>query len=137
MSKFGFNRSQEKMNLIKQDLPKVIANDSIRFFLSGYKKQGFENKIFEAWKPRLNKGKGRDLTRSILVDSGALRRSLSNSVKLATWELIKFQVEVPYAGYINYGTDKMVARKFIGKSKELDKQIFVKINKVVSKIWLG
>lgn len=137
MSKMGFNRKISKFERLRFELPKIIANDSVRFFLDGFNKQGFTDSAFAGWKPRKGTQSGRNATRKILVDTGALRRSVSNSVKTASWELIRFQVELPYAAYINKGTDKMPQRKFMGTSFQLRKENVEKIRKVINKIWQG
>lgn len=135
MSKFGFNKAIMKLETIKTQLPKVIANDAVGFWLKGFREEGFTDKTFKAWKPRKGTQTGRNATRKILVDSGKLRRSVSNSVKTATWQMIHFKVEVPYAKYVQEGTDKMEARKFMGDSFQLRKQLTAKINLVIRKIW--
>jgi phage gpG-like protein len=135
MSKMKFDKAIGRFEKIRYGLPKIIADDSVRFFLDGFNKEGFTDTAFKAWKPRKGKQSGRNATRKILVDSGALRRSVSNSVKVATWDLIKFQVELPYAKYVQEGTDKMPARKFIGLSKQLMLQNQKKIRQVIDKIW--
>jgi phage gpG-like protein len=135
MSKFGFHKAAMRLETIKYQLPKVIANDATRFWLKGFKDEGFTDENFKAWKPRKGKQSGRNATRRILVDSGALRRSVSNSVKIATWQVIKFSVELPYANYVQEGTDNMPARKFMGDSLQLRKQLGAKITMVINKIW--
>jgi phage gpG-like protein len=137
MSKLGIDKSLSKFENIKFQLPKIIANDGVRFFLKGFRSQGFTDEVFTRWKSRKGVQKGRDATRNILVDSGALRRSVSNSVKVATWDKIKFQVELPYAAYLNNGTDKMPQRKFMGDSKKLTQENIKKIKEVIGSIWQG
>jgi len=44
-------------------------------------------------------------------------------------------VDVPYASYLNEGTEKMVKRQFVGQTAELTAQQKVKINEVISEIW--
>lgn len=136
MSKLGIDKVLKKFGQMREELPKILANDTVRFFLQGFNREGFTDRKFEAWKPRKRVAlSGRDSTRKILVDSGALRRSVSNSVKVATFDLIKFSVELPYAEYVNNGTAKMPARKFMGFSAELKKQNQKKIKQVIDKIW--
>lgn len=137
MSKLGLNKALAKFEQIKTTLPRVIANDSVGFFLKGFDKGGFTDASFKAWKPRKGKQYGRNATRKILVDSGALRRAVSNSVKQANWDAIKFEVELNYAAYVNNGTDKMPQRKYIGSSKKLTKQNLEKIEVVINNIWQG
>jgi len=135
MSKLGIDKVMKKFNDMRDQLPKVLANDTVKFFLQGFSKEGFTDNNFKPWAPRKGKQTGRNETRSILVDTGALRRSVSNSVKITTFDLIKFSVELPYAEYVNNGTSKMEARKFMGASAELNKRNKKKIKQVIDVIW--
>lgn len=137
MSKLGLDKAIKRFERIRFELPKIVANDCVRFWLDGFQKEGFTNVQFEPWKPRKGKQTGRNSTRRILVDSGALRRSVSNSVKEATWQRISFKVELPYAVYHMTGTGKMPKRKFMGDSVTLRRQLTKKTRDVISKIWQG
>lgn len=135
MSKMGIDKVMKKFADMREQLPKVLANDTVKFFLQGFNKEGFTDTAFKQWAPRKGKQTGRNATRKILVDSGALRRSVSNSAKITTFELIKFSVELPYAEYVNNGTPNMEARKFMGVSAELKKKNQKKIKQVIDVIW--
>ena len=135
MSKMGIDKVMKKFADMREQLPKVLANDTVKFFLQGFAKEGFTDTAFKPWAPRKGKQTGRNATRSILVDTGALRRSVSNSAKITTFELIKFSVELPYAEYVNNGTPNMEARQFMGASAELKKKNQKKIKQVIDVIW--
>lgn len=106
MSKFNFKTVQRNFLQMKRDLPKVIANDALRFFLDSFTKQGWDDGGLKKWKKRkVNKGKNR----AILVKSGRLRRDVRRSQTSATFNLIKFVVDNPYAHVHNNGYNGPVA----------------------------
>lgn len=135
MSKMGIDKVMKKFDQMRDVLPKVLADDTLKFFISAFNKEGFTENGFKPWAPRKGKQTGRNSTRKILMDTGKLKRSVSNSIKIETFNLIKFSVEVPYAEYVNNGTGNMVARKFMGKSPELKKRNEKLIKQVIDDIW--
>lgn len=105
MSKFGFDKVLTGMERLKKSLPLKVGNDAKNFFTDSFKKEGFEDKQFNRWKPRQARGKvkKKDQTRNILMNTGRLRRSVANSLKSYTFDAIKFSVDVPYAAIHNFG----------------------------------
>lgn len=148
MSKFGFDRVKKNMAQVRAELPPVLGSTAQNFFLSSFRYQGFEEGA-QKWKevkrrmpdqPEYKYPKKKGLsrrTKPILSMTGRLRRAVSTSLREATWKIIRFVVDVPYAEYLNEGTDKMAKRQYIGKSEILDKKIKEKIEKVVNGIWQG
>jgi len=150
MDKFNFDKIIEKVERMKTDLPKVIANDTLNYFMEGFDKQEWDG---QKWKEvqRRTPGtpaykypkKGADSRRNsaILVRTGTLRRALSNSIVKADFNSIKFVVttggENEYAGYNNYGTSKIPKRQFVGDSPLLRKRQLDKIKSYMQKIWQG
>ena len=47
----------------------------------------------------------------------------------------KMIVDVPYASYLNDGTDKMPQRQFIGQTVELTRMQEQKINEIITRIF--
>lgn len=139
MSKFNLDRVIANIEQVKTTLPKIIANDAQRFFLSSWDKQGFTDVVTTPWAPRKKETK-KTKGKSILVGTGRLRRAVSQSAKIVTFEKIKFEVNLPYAAIHNYGGNlgnggKMPKREFMGDSKTLRDLLEKKINLVVEKIW--
>ena len=136
MDAFGIDRIIKGISAMKNELPKVLANQAQNFFVDNFAKQGFDNGTVKKWKevqrripgtPSYKYPKKKDLgrrSRAILQGkgSGQLRGAVNNSIREASFSLVRLTVSVPYASYLNKGTPKMPARKFIGNSKTLNKQ---------------
>lgn len=133
-NKFHFGKLKQDLEQLKRELPLVIANQAQNFFLSSFKRQGWEDNSFVAWEevqrrlkdtnaykyPKKKKLSRR--TKPILVMTGRLRRAVANSIKYAANGRVLLQVNksaVPYAEYQNNGTKRIKARKFMGDSAKL------------------
>ena len=58
MDKFNFDQIIKKLEQAKSSLPKVLANDTKKFFLSSWQKQGWDDGVVKSWAPRkYNKNK--------------------------------------------------------------------------------
>lgn len=136
MSQFGFDKVLNNLTRVKRELPKMVANDTKNYFLNSFKVEAWDGKAWELPKRRKKKHpKGRDRSKT-LVQTGKLRRAVSNSLKTATWEVIKFDVtDVNYAAYNNFGTKTIPQRQFIGQTKELTKIQSNRIQNYMNKIW--
>lgn len=135
MSKFAFDKILTKFEKAKSVIPQELGKDATKFFNDSFAKQGWTNDGFQAWKARKRNISPRDQGRAILVDSGALKRAVATSLKSATFEQIRFEVNLPYAQYVNEGTPKMPQRQFIGDSIMLRKELQAKIEKITDAIW--
>jgi phage gpG-like protein len=121
MSKLGFNKLQSNMAEAKRQLLFILPNVAIDFWLTAFDKQGWTDSSFTPWKPRKYTSK-KNAGRSLLVQSGALRRAVSNSARSKSSSThvssIKFVVDLPYAAVHNEGgkfTRKATERsKFVG-----------------------
>lgn len=73
---FDFTGVIERLKQQKSELPKIIANDTVKFFEDSWKKKGWDDNGITKWKePRRRlKGKGAARTRAILVQTGQLRK---------------------------------------------------------------
>lgn len=145
-----FNLDIVKKNfdqLVVKDIPTRLANLARNFFAASWRKQGWDDggvtpwkeverriKGTKAWLYPKKKGLGRR-TRAINVKSGDLRKAVQDSVKESTFKRIRFLVDVPYAGYVNDGTDHMPARPFMKDSKTLTDRLEKKIETTIDKIW--
>ncbi len=139
MSKFNFRRIINNIEQVKRELPRLLINDATRFFVKSFKDQGYKGEPWKevqrriegtaAYKYPKTKGLSRR-TKPILVMTGRLRRAVSNLPATAriTYSKLDFRVKleisknvVPYADFINRGTDNMVKRQFMGDAPELRK----------------
>lgn len=92
----------ESAKKVMRNLPKYAGTEALNFFKQSFKRQGFIDESFEAWKPRKERLKRKDKRgkRAILVKSGALRRSLRKFVR---GNIIEISSNVPYAQIHNEG----------------------------------
>lgn len=128
--KFGFAKKIQELKAMRYDLPKDIAAAGQLYFQRNFDKQQWDG---VKWEPRIYAQK-KDVQKPLLVDTGKLRQSLQNSVREADDKKITWGTDVPYAKYLNYGTDKMVAREFIGGSKEFHDKMKQKIKTAYDKV---
>jgi|ERR1035437_8679548 phage gpG-like protein len=105
----------------------VIGVQAKNHFVDNFAKQGFDGNKWERRKSEKDSG------RAILVKTGDLRNSIQVGMIDSTSVTIKS--DVPYASYINDGTDKMPARKILGESKELDRIIVKEVEKKINSIF--
>lgn len=144
MSKFNFERVKNNIEQMKRELPEILANDALRYFNDSFKKQGWEGQPWKipqrkiagtkAWKYPI-KGAAARRTRATLVQSGDLRRTVATSLRVKTFNLIRFEVRLPYAERHNEGLSGMPKRKFMGDSKELRNLQRRKILAAIRQIW--
>lgn len=143
-NQFGTDRVLKNLGQLRKDLPKLLANQAQNFFTNAWRLQGWNDETWQIPKRRIadtseykypkKKGLGRR-TRATLVQSGRLRRAVSNSIRLATFEKIQLIVAVPYANYHNEGTDKLPKRQFMGDNPTLRAQQVKTITKEIDKVW--
>jgi phage gpG-like protein len=149
MSQFKLDIVLQKFNRLKQELPRVLANDALRYFNQSFVKQGWDG---ESWKlpqrkipgtyaykyPKKNAARRR--TRATLVESGNLRRKVATSLVRQSFASTKFVVALPYASIHNYGEamkfgGKMPQRKFMGSNTTLRNLQITKIKNAIKSIW--
>ena len=128
-----------------------IGNTAKNFFVENFRKQGFDDKTVQRWKPRkrttykTKSGKVvDDTTRAILVKEGDLRRSIIRVPNRAAMS-VKIQTNLDYAKIHNEGLMgkafgkhpfKMPKRQFIGDSYNLNEKVKAVIVKRLDKIFL-
>jgi phage gpG-like protein len=86
------------------DLPAYVGTEAVRFFQDSFTRQGFIDTGFVKWKPRSSKAKRN--TRGILMDTGALRRSIRIVSKGRNYVIVG--ATQPYAQAHNEGVDATV-----------------------------
>lgn len=118
---FNFDKSKQAFETFKTKAPQVLANDSLNHFSEGFRMNGGKTEASKTgWEPRKQNAK-RNSGRGILIDTGALRRSLK--VISATWKNIVIgSVGTAYAERHNEGLSGMPKREFIGDSNELNEK---------------
>lgn len=111
---------------MKQELPKVIANECVKFFGDAFKKEGWTDTAYSPWKKRKQETK-KSAGKPVLIGTGALRRAVMTSNRAATFERIRFVVNLPYASiHNNGGTVQKSAHKRskFGEGKQTHTGIF-------------
>lgn len=143
MSKWNFDRVEKNFEQVKRQLPILLATQAERHFTKNFKEQGFDGAKWQEVNRRIvgtneyKYPKTKGLTRRkkpILIGTGALRRAVSKSKKVATWRLIKLEVSLPYAENHNEGVT-LPKRQFMGDSRELRRKQRKLIIKTIDKIW--
>lgn len=118
---FNFKKKMREFEQMKRDAPRVVGNMAKNHYLEGFQKGGFIDNTLDPWKKR-KEGAPRNSGRAILVDTGALRRSIR--VTSASFRRIVIaSVGLKYASRHNQGLDGMPKRQFIGESRALTKKI--------------
>lgn len=144
MNKFNLDKVKDNVQLLKRRLPRLLANQATKYFTDTFKSGSWEGrrwKEVERRKPGTNEykyPKKRGLsrrTKPILVKSGKLRRAVSMSARVVTFNKIQLLVDLPYAERHNKGLDGMPKRQFMGDSKKLRKMQLILINKEIESTW--
>jgi phage virion morphogenesis protein len=135
----SINRKIRNLKDAKTKIPVLVSNNSKNFFLQSFRNQGFTDNSLEKWQKRDNRSR-RNSGRAILVDTGALRRSIK--VSQSSFNKIVITSNLPYAAVHNYGLKagrgrgfKMPKRKFMGNSKKLNQQNIDIIKSELTKIF--
>ena len=134
---FEFDKVTKNYKKFQRDAPPIVANNTLNWFLKGFREGGGRTDAGK-WQRRKRTAK-RDSGRSILVDTGALRRDVKR-IKATFKEIIIGTTRIPYARRHNEGlTDKlgrrMPKREFIGDSKKLTDDNLKLINKMIAKFF--
>jgi hypothetical protein len=143
-NQFGTDKVLKNIDTLKQELPVVLANQAQNYFTNTFRQQGWDGEDWKEPNRRIQgtpeykypkkKGLGRR-TRATLVQTGRLRRAVSNSIRRATFERVHLVVAVPYAKYHNDGDGHLPKRQFMGDSPLLRKKQVSTIRQHVDKIW--
>lgn len=130
---------------MKKELPLIVANATVNHFAEEFDKQEFNG---TAWKEVQRRTPGTKAFKygtpssrnsAILVRTGTLRRALVNSKRRVSFDLIELRVTTgkknEYAGFQNFGTDKIPKRQFVGQTPALTRLQLEKIKSYVNRIW--
>lgn len=107
-NKFGFGKVIRNVEKLKKTLPVLLANQAQNFFVDSWKKGGWDDGTIQRWQKRGKETK-KTQGRALLVKSGKLRRAVSNSIRMKTFDKILLTVPLPYAAVHNEGYNGMVA----------------------------
>ena len=142
-NKFHFGRLLTNLNVMKRELPILLANQAQNFFVRSFTQQGWDGEHWQEVKRRIEgtpeykypkfKGLSRR-TSPILVRTGRLRRAVSNSIRSATWQSVRLVVDLPYAANQNEG-DTVPRRHYMGNSPLLVAEQQLKIRTYINRIW--
>lgn len=119
--KIDFDRINRNLDRMAVTLPRQLGNAMLNHTKKAFRDQGFTDGSLSAWQARKTQNRAdrrTNASRAILIDSGALRRSLR--VRKATFrETAVGAYGIPYAGVHNRGLGNMPKRQFVGRSKVL------------------
>lgn len=131
---FDFKAVEQKYSKFKQTAPKIIANNSLNWFLDGFRNGGGQTDSskggWDARQPNADRNEGRGL----LVDSSALRNSIQ-ILKCNFKGILIGTMRIRYAKRHNEGLLGMPKREFIGDSKEMDASNKKLLVKLITKIF--
>ena len=141
-NKFNFGKVEKQVRTSLERSLVLMGKTAKTFFVDNFRKQGFDDKNVQKWKPRKDKS-GKSIGRAILVKSGDLRRSIRVETISTRNLYVKIASDLPYSKIHNDGGNglaygktpfKMPKREFIGNSYNLNekvkKVIITDLNKV-------
>lgn len=152
-TKFSFDKVKENIAQVKKDLPRLWANDAQNYYLAAFVNEAWNGSHWKdvqrrdpntnAYKYPKNKKLSRR-TNKILIGTGRLRQAVANSSGNAhvTYKTYDFTVTlrvnssvVPYAAYLNDGTEHMVARQYFGDSPALRRILTDRVKRFMDRVW--
>jgi phage gpG-like protein len=131
MDKFNFADKIRKLEEAKTEVPRLLAQIGQSYFQLNFQKAQWDGENWQSRKKetRLSQGK------AILVSSGRLHSAMQNTIKSFDFNTIIWAIkDVPYAKYLNEGTEYMPARKMMGNNKELHEKLRRKIESEFKKV---
>lgn len=147
-NKFNMKGMEQKARKALENAVVEVGNTAKNFFVENFRKQGFDDKTVQRWKPRkrttYRTKSGRivnDTTRAILVKTGDLRRSIIRVPNRSALN-VKIQTDLIYAKVHNDGLRAgrgkgfiMPKRQFIGDSYNLNEKVKAVIVKRLDKVF--
>ena len=131
--KFGFGKMLARLAEAKVDMPKKLAAAGQLYFQQNFDKQQWSG---QPWEPR-KKETRRSEGKALLVATGRLRQAMQKTIREFNWKQIVWGVDVPYAKYLNFGTENMPAREFMGFDPELKATLQDKVKQSFDKVMLN
>jgi len=150
-NKFNLKQAEHKTRKAMEAAIVDVGNTAKVFFVDSFRKQGFDDKTVQKWKPRkrttytTRSGKVvNDTTRAILVKTGDLRRSIIRNPANRAALTVKISTDLVYAKIHNDGLMgkawgkhpfKMPKRQFMGDSYNLNEKVKAVIVKRLDKVF--
>jgi phage gpG-like protein len=141
-NKFDLKQAEKKARKAMEAAIVDVGNTAKVFFVDSFRKQGWDDKNVQKWKPRKRttyKTKGGktvdDTTRAILVKTGDLRRSIIRNPANRASLTIKISTDLVYAARHNNGLKNMPKRQFMGDSYNLNEKVKAVIVKRLDNIF--
>lgn len=138
----AFKALYRRIGSAQSDLPTIIANEGLRFFVGSFEKEAFVDASPKPWAVPQRRIPGtkaytypkrKDLgrrTRKTLVKTGKLKRAVNNSVTEKNRKRVVWHVrDIPYAFRHNEG-EGVPQRKYMGESRTLNRKFREKIIQV-------
>lgn len=123
-------RFRKKFELKYKAVAKKQAKTVQDFFKRSFKNQGFTDERLMPWKPRK-----RSKNSPILIQTGALRRSIKIIEILGSKRIKRYRIQsdAPYGAFHNAGTEHIPQRQFMGVSKRLNRLVELSIAREMRK----
>ena len=119
-NRFPLKELEAHFKNVLQYVPPMLGNDAVNFFLDSFQKQGWTGDSFQPWTKRRN-NKGRNNGRSILIDTGRLKRSIR--VTSVSNGSVTIGTDVPYAKIHNEGFKGTVNVSAFKRNKYIKEKI--------------
>jgi phage gpG-like protein len=150
-NKFNLKQAEKKARKAMEAAIVDVGNTAKVFFVDSFRKQGFDDKTVQKWKPRKRtsyKTKGGkvvdDTTRATLVKTGDLKKSIIRNPANRAALTVKISTDLDYAKIHNDGLMgkawgkhpfKMPKRQFMGDSYNLNEKVKAVIVKRLDKVF--
>ncbi len=132
-NKFNLKQAEQKARKALEAAIVDVGNTAKVFFVESFRKQGFDDKNVQKWKPR--KVADKRAGRAILVKTGDLRRSIIRNPANRAALTVKISTDLVYAARHNNGLKNMPKRQFMGDSYNLNKKVKAVIVKRLDKVF--
>jgi hypothetical protein len=138
---FELNKKMQRLNQMKLTAPKIIANNSLNWFMQGFRKGGGQTDASKnGWPQRKPRRDETGMQRRTLIKKGDLRRGFQ-VLQMNFGKIILGTKNIPYAIRHNEGTTDRLGRKmpkaeFVGDSKELNKENEKLLSNMLEKVML-
>ena len=132
-NKFNLKQAEQKARKALEAAIVDVGNTAKVFFVESFRKQGWDDKSVQKWKPR--KVADKRAGRAILVKTGDLRRSIIRNPANRAALTIKISTDLVYAARHNNGLKNMPKRQFMGDSYNLNEKVKAVIVKRLDKVF--
>lgn len=141
MDKFEFDKTVEKLQAIKYDLPTKLANIAQNYFVHSFYTDSWDGKSWQevqrriagtdAYKYPIGRDEARHKRGILIGKTRDLIDSVRHSIRSVSWEQIVLGTDVPYAVYHNEGTATIPKRQFMGESSQLQVLLMAEVKKAL------